>query len=242
MSTGLEWNETNLAYGNPANNYRQMLLDPDPYRLVLAKPLVGEPGLVWDYNSGATALLGAILRKVSGRPIDALAREALLEPLGIADWEWARGANGDPRAASGLRLTIRDLAKIGQLVLERGKWGGRQVVSAGWIESSSAPIMRGEGNYLFNNGRFAYGYHWWIGRSSAGGRDIEWIVGSGFGGQRLYIVPSEKLVIASYEGSYGKPLQGLAGSTALTQVLSARSKTGSNGNDAEHSDGKAPER
>jgi CubicO group peptidase (beta-lactamase class C family) len=102
--------------------------------------------------------------------------------------------------------------------------------------------MRGEGNYLFNNGRFAYGYHWWIGRSSAGGRDIEWIVGSGFGGQRLYIVPSEKLVIASYEGSYGKPLQGLAGSTALTQVLSARSKTGSNGNDAEHSDGKAPER
>jgi CubicO group peptidase (beta-lactamase class C family) len=176
-------------------------------------------------------LLGAILQKVSGHSIDALARETLLEPLGIEDWEWARGANGDPRAASGLRLRTRDLAKIGQLVLDHGRWRDQQLVPTGWIQDSTRPVMHGEGNPLFNNGKFAYGYHWWIGRSSPSGRDIAWIVASGFGGQRLYVVPSERLVIASYEGSYGKPLQGLTGSTALNQVLSSIVKNSSHRED-----------
>jgi len=119
-----------------------------------------------------------------------------------------------------LRLRPRKLAKIGQLVLQRGEWHDRQLVSAGWIEQSTAPVIPGEG-MLFNGGKVAYGYQWWIGRSSIHGRDIDWIVGSGGGGQRLYIVPSEDLVVAVTEGSYGKPLEGLSGSTAINQVLSA---------------------
>jgi CubicO group peptidase (beta-lactamase class C family) len=73
-----------------------------------------------NYNSGATALLAAMLRQASGKALDLLAKEVLFDPLGIADVEWLRYANGNPIAGYRLRLRPRDLAKIGQLVLAGG--------------------------------------------------------------------------------------------------------------------------
>jgi CubicO group peptidase (beta-lactamase class C family) len=130
MSAGLAWNEY-LPYSDPANSERRMIDAPDQCRYVLEQRIVRPPGAAYVYNGGLTALLAAILRRTSGRPVDELAKEMLFDPLGIEDIEWIRYADGTPNSVSGLRMRPRDLAKIGQAVLARGTWNGSRIVSEG---------------------------------------------------------------------------------------------------------------
>ncbi|HEX7970185.1 MAG TPA: hypothetical protein VF502_18320, partial [Stellaceae bacterium] len=118
--------------------------------------------------------------------------------------------NGGARGYGGLRLRARDLAKIGQLVLSRGAWQGRQIVSAEWIAQSTAPQINGEGIFF-------YGYQWWLGRSLIDRREIRWVAGFGNGGQRLYVVPELDLVVAVYAGAYGVPP--IVGDTVLKRYV-----------------------
>ncbi|HJU17836.1 MAG TPA: serine hydrolase [Stellaceae bacterium] len=156
-----------------------------------------------------TALLAGIVQRTSGRPIDSLARDELFGPLGIADVEWVRYADGTPNAVSGLRMRPRDLAKIGQIVLNGGVWNEKRIVSARWIEQSLAPQINGEG-------LFFYGFQWWLGRSLVERREIKWISAVGWGGQRLYIVPSLHLVVVVMAGLYDNPpLQSVVGEVVL---------------------------
>jgi CubicO group peptidase (beta-lactamase class C family) len=197
MSAGLDWNE-DLPYGNPANSERRMTEAADRVGYVLQQPLLHAPGSRYRYNGGLTTVLAAALCRGAGQSLDALARQALFEPLGITSAEWVRYADGAPVAASGLRLRARDLARIGQLVLQRGAWAGRQVVPEDWIAQSLAPQINGEG-------LFFYGYQWWLGRSFARGREISWAAAFGWGGQRLFVVPSLDLVVVILAGLYGDP-------------------------------------
>jgi CubicO group peptidase (beta-lactamase class C family) len=187
---------------------------PRPYRYLLELPLAEKPGDVWNYNSGETGLLAAVLHKASGKRLDALAQEVLFDPLGIGDVEWAaRYANGDPIAGWGLRMRPRDIAKVGQLVLDHGRWQGKQIVPEAWIAQSAAPqIDTGRGS-LF------YGYLWWLGRSLVERREVDWIAGFGLGGQRLYIVPERDLVVVVTAGLYRSPLQDQVGSTVLNHYV-----------------------
>jgi CubicO group peptidase (beta-lactamase class C family) len=97
---------------------------PRADQFVLAQPVAAQPGEVFNYNTGTADLLGIILRKVSGKRLDEFAKETLFDPLGIEDWDWDGSSGFNPAAASGLRLRPRDLAKIGQLVLQHGSWNG----------------------------------------------------------------------------------------------------------------------
>jgi CubicO group peptidase (beta-lactamase class C family) len=126
MSDGFDWDEVTPYYSNPPNTEQQMNLTPDPYRFVLERPVAAPPGERFNYNGDATALLGAILQKATGRPLDAFAREALWQPLGITEAEWMRypSGQGDVVAPWGLRLQPRDFAKVGQLFLSDGAWHG----------------------------------------------------------------------------------------------------------------------
>ena len=92
----------------------------DAYRYVLERPINAPPGHTYNYNSGATELIGAVLRKVSGKSLDTLARDELFGPLGIKDVEWnCRLPDGQPQASGALRARPRDWAKLGQLVERR---------------------------------------------------------------------------------------------------------------------------
>jgi CubicO group peptidase (beta-lactamase class C family) len=141
MTLGLEWNE-NLPYTSAANSEIAMELAPDRYRFVLERPIVGSPGQRWGYNGGATALLGRLIARGVAAGLPDYARAALFAPLGITAFDWIKGQDGTPSAASGLRLAPRDLARIGQLVIQRGRWDGRQVVPASWIDASFRPVVR----------------------------------------------------------------------------------------------------
>jgi len=146
MSAGLAWNEY-IPYSDPANSERRMMDAPDRYRYVLEQPSVRPAGAAYNYNGGLTALLAAIVQKTLGDPIDVLAKEALFGPLGIQDLEWGRYADGTANI-SGLRMRPRDLAKIGQLVLNGGMWNDRRIVSQAWIEESTSPHVHGEGLFF----------------------------------------------------------------------------------------------
>jgi CubicO group peptidase (beta-lactamase class C family) len=221
MTSGLDWPERAISLDDSANILRQGQSASDPYRFVLARPVETTPGTTWNYNSGGVWLLGLILRKVSGQPIEEFAEEALLEPLGIRNEIWGRFPNGDAVTSGGLRLRPRDLAKLGQLVLDGGVWHGRQIVSAGWIKQMIAPQSPRDCCFSFAR---SYGYLWWQGHSLIGDHDIEWVGGLGRGGQRLYVVPTLNLVVAVTAGLYiangGSPApESLAGDTALNSFV-----------------------
>ena len=169
---------------------------------------------MWNYNSGETGLLAAVLHKASGKRLDAMAQEVLFDPLGIRDIEWGEHyANGDPVAGWGLRMRPRDLAKIGQLVLDHGRWQGKQIVPGAWIAQSTAPqIDTGRGSVF-------YGYQWWLGRSLVERREVDWIAGVGLGGQRLFIVPDRGFVVAVTAGLYRSMLQDQVGITVLNRYV-----------------------
>ncbi len=193
MMLGTEWNER-LPYTDPRNSEIAMERADDRYRFVLDRPMVSEPGTQWVYNGGATAVIGRLIAKGSGRSLLAYAKTNLFAPLGITDVDWVRGRDGEYAAASGLRLRPRDLAKIGQLVLNDGRWGDAQIVSADWLDQSFRTRARLE--------RINYGYQWWLGPEGPDGP--RWIAGFGNGGQRLWINPGLDLVVVVTAGNYNQ--------------------------------------
>lgn len=134
MSLGAQWNEIGVAYDSPANDEVGMEMAKDRYRFVLDRPVISAPGKRWQYSGGATALLGRLIAKGTGRSLPDYARAALFDPIGLGRTEWVTSKDtrvfrqtgtGDvePIAASGLRMTPRDLARLGQLVLDNGgRW------------------------------------------------------------------------------------------------------------------------
>ena len=202
MSAGLKWDE-NLPYSSPDNSEIQMDYAPDPYRYVLTRPVDTPPGAVWDYSGGSAALISAVLHQATGKTEDVLAQEFLFDPLGIHDVAWVRyPSNDEPAAASGLAMRPRDLTKLGQLVLNHGAWDGRQIVSTAWIDASITPQIQGSQLYF-------YGYQWWLGRSLVNLHQVDWAVGYGLGGQRLYVVPQLDMVVLVMAGLYRSDMQGL---------------------------------
>ena len=214
MSAGLKWDE-NVPYSSPANSEIQMDEAPDPYRYVLARPIDTAPGTVWNYSGGGAALISAVLHQATGKTEDVLAQELLFDPLGISDVAWVRYAgNSEPAAASGLAMRPRDLAKLGQLVLNHGVWAGRQVVPAAWIDASITPQIQGSQLYF-------YGYQWWLGRSLVNLHQIDWAVGYGLGGQRLFIVPQLDMVVLVMAGLYRSDMQAWVPLIALNRYALA---------------------
>jgi CubicO group peptidase (beta-lactamase class C family) len=117
-------------------------------------------------------------------------------------------------------LRPRDLAKIGELVLERGNWHGRQIVSSSWIADSTTPRLSGKG-LMFDSseGITSYGYLWWLGRSPPERPERDIIAGSGYGGQRLFILSRLGMVVATTAGLYGEKSSGLTGATTLDEFV-----------------------
>ena len=196
MTPGIDWNE-DTAWMDPYNTGRAMFEAADPYPYILGREVLYEPDAKWQYNTGATQLLGAVLKKATGKPLNQFAKEALFDPLHIEDFEWSVLLNGDPAAGAGLRLRPRDAAKIGQLILNGGTWQGQRIVPEDWVKQSTKP------RFDTSWGGMRYGYQWWFGSSRLdGGTMIDWSAAIGLGGQRIFIVPAFDLVVVTTAGLY----------------------------------------
>ena len=205
MSAGLEWDES-LPYSDPRNDERRLTASADPTAYVLERPLVAEPGTTWQYNGGLTHLLAVVVEEATGTQIEEYADSVLFEPLGISGFQWQGDLNGMPAAASGLRLTARDLAKIGSLFLHEGRWDGTQIVSADWVRDSmqshiSVDTSQDPG-FVASGG---YGYQMWINELRTQRGVIELVAAVGNGGQRIMLVPQFGLAVTVYSGFYDDP-------------------------------------
>lgn len=193
MTMGFAWDET-ISYADPHNSERAMEAAPDRYRYVLSQPIVSEPGTQWVYTGGSTALLARLIEIGTGQELLAFARHRLFDPIGITTAQWIRGGDDVHAAASGARMTPRDLARIGQLVLDNGVWNGRRIIAADWLAQSFVPRVKAED--------LDYGYQWWLGRMRNG---KPWMAGFGNGGQRLFLAPHLDLGIVIAAGNYNAP-------------------------------------
>jgi CubicO group peptidase (beta-lactamase class C family) len=179
MRSGLE--------STSSRNYGRWVTSADWVRFALRRPLVGTPGQTMDYSTGNSHLLSAILTQVSKTDTRRFANEALFGPLGFAVPPWPRDPQGIYFGGNDMLLTPRQMIAFGELYLNRGRAGARQVLPAAWVDATLVP--RGRSHWSGQE----YGYGWWL-RPLAGVPSFHaW----GFGGQYIVVVPELALVVAA---------------------------------------------
>ena len=203
MRAGLEWDEGTYPYTDGRNSAVQLGTSTDWIGFVLDLPTSGVRGRDFRYNSGASLLLGGVLRSATGVATHDWARTVLFEPLEIRSHRWEVGPGGVTNTGWGLHLRPRDMARFGLLFLRNGDWDGRAVLSAEWVRSSTAPVVRLSDDWH-------YGYQWWRMPLSAqrpsGNDDIR--VAQGWGGQLIFVAPTLDMVVVSTAGDYSRTRPG----------------------------------
>ncbi len=121
---------------NVPNTGVEIYPSSDFVKLALAAELSDEPGSKFSYNNKAVNLLAGIVQVASGKRMDIYVRDEILQPLGITDFDWTLDAAGNPHAMAGLQLKAADFAKFGMLLLNKGQWESKRIVSEKWIEES----------------------------------------------------------------------------------------------------------
>ena len=190
MTDGLDWQQH--ASEDHPNNEAELESSSDVAAYVWSQPMRGIPGETFNYNSGATALLARAVKRASGKNIEEYAAEKLFGPLEINTWEWLYDNDGEPAAHFGLRLKPRDMAKIGQLVLQDGKWDGVQIVPYSWVTAMSDD----------RNRKRRYGYQWWLEEFAVGEKVAKAVVAYGKGGQTIFVLPQQESVVVLTAGHY----------------------------------------
>lgn len=205
MTAGLSWFEPS-DYTNPGNDEIRMTNSPDPVAFVLERSFASKPGDRFQYNGGLPTLLGYLLEQAYGKPGDVIAKEILFEPLGIDEFDFRANRNGLLAYASGMRLTPRDMARIGLLYLNGGEWGGKQLLPKKWVAESVTP-------HIESTWTAGYGYQWWINRFDGPDTSM-WVPSAvGNGGQRIFILGPLGMVVVITAGNYNMggnvPLSGI---------------------------------
>ncbi|MCP4727626.1 MAG: serine hydrolase [bacterium] len=176
MSSGLKWSQEE----------QDSYLDQDDYILdVLSKEPVDQPGTKFEYINANLSVFPGIIKKASGIHADEFAKEHLFKPLGITEYDWDHARqNGYPLCSGSLCLKPRDLAKIGLLMLNEGKWNGEQIISSEWIRASTEKQVDNED----------YGYLWWILKRNVDGKTVKGYFANGWGSQFIIVIPQFNLV------------------------------------------------
>ena len=179
MRSGLDWQESDAAYG-------EMYRSGDWVKFMLDKPMVELPGLRFNYCSGCSHVLSAIIQQETGQNTRDFARKTLFEPLGITQVDWELDAAGIAIGGWGLQITPRDMAKLGHLYLNKGLWDGQQIVSAEWVQAATQKYTETDSKI-----GFGYGYQWWIYPSFSA------YTAQGRYGQTIFVAPDQNLVVVT---------------------------------------------
>ncbi len=171
------------------------------WQLTLDLKMVREPGEKAVYASLQPNLIGAVMETASGRPLAELFHDSVAEPLEIKRYWLGLQPLGEPYMGGGARFLPRDFMKLGQLMLNGGKWNGRRVVSDEWVRRSTSPLVQ-----IGIKKMSGYGYLWWIIEYPFEGKTIQAFYAAGNGGQVVMGIPELDLVVAIYGGNYADPI------------------------------------
>lgn len=204
MTSGLKWREIG-SYGSFFNSETQMDISFNPVKYILHRDITAIPGTEWNYSAGNTQLLAEIIYRTSGMTIDKYADKFLFKPLGIDRYEWANLTfRHIPAAASGLRLTSRDMLKFGMLYLDSGNWKGRQILDSAWVKESFSSSVKRPDLSRFGIPAGGYGFQFWTSSYSLNNRMIDIAEAKGNGGQSIFVCRSLNLLLITTGGNYNK--------------------------------------
>lgn len=177
MTHGLDWTE-NIS--DRALNRSDNFIED-----ILALPIVDEPSTVFNYSTGASHVLSAVLTEATGMSTCEFAHTYLFEPMGIEAEFWGIDPQGYFTGGHSVSLTAREIAKIGMLYLNEGNWYGQQLVPGWWVVAGTTPRIDIGNNYA------GYGYYWWLNRIAG----YEMYSALGYGGQLLHVIPDLNVVM-----------------------------------------------
>jgi CubicO group peptidase (beta-lactamase class C family) len=192
----------------------------DWIRTVYSVPLKEVPGSKYNYCSVNAFLTGAIIENASHMPLDEFAKVTLFDPLGIQEYRWRHVPINRITGQGNLSITTRDLAAIGQLILNGGVANGRRLVGQEWIMKSLASQVA-----ISDSDPYAdfYGYMWYTKTEPLGGIAIEVHFASGNGGNKIYIVPSLHMIVAITSSAYNTNYGQRRSQDILLKILKAAS-------------------
>lgn len=190
MRSGLLWIETG-GYTGDLHSTIKLERSDEWIRFILEQPTDTSPGTKYQYNDGASVLLGKILREATGQRADEWIKERIFDPIGIKDFYWKISPDGEADTEGGLYLTTEDLARFGYLFLRGGEWDGKQIISKQWVEASTSPVVPDVAPNSDRNNS-GYGYQWWVPDHEDGITQV--FAGNGYGGQFVLVSPEHDIV------------------------------------------------
>jgi CubicO group peptidase (beta-lactamase class C family) len=161
----------------------------------LKRPVSHPPGTRFHYSNLDAHLVSLALARRAKASVAAYAQQHLFGPLGIVDFAWPTNLRGDSNGASGLSLRARDMARLGQLVLQQGRWNGRQVVPADYVARATRRQAASDLPVRSRPDLWGYGYLWWT--VATLGDELPACYAAGYGGQFIYVVPALDLVVTA---------------------------------------------
>ncbi len=201
MSSGIEWNE-HLPSTDPANSSARLRASTNRIEFILSQKMADKPGTVYNYSGASAQLLAEIVNKSTGMRIDRFTEEFLFKPLGIRNFEWMENSTGYLSAAGGLRLRSRDVAKLGLLVMNRGKWDGRQIIPQDLINDAVTPKIKASEDA--DGWKTNYGYQMFLVTFPERGKTYSLVEFTGNGGQKALIDRDNDLMVVISAGNYDR--------------------------------------
>jgi len=167
--------------------------------------LIDEPGTSFRYYGGNQIVLGGIIENSTQMDIDEFSATYLFKPLGIDSFNWwVRFESGVIEAAGGIKMTSRDMVKIGVTYLNNGIWNGKRIISEQWVEKSANSYRGNKGINVPGTDKknVGYSYSWWTKTFSDSGKGIYMFYAAGWGGQNIFIFPELNAVVVTTGGTY----------------------------------------
>ena len=206
MTPGFSWVEWGTPYSSRKNPVVGIWFsDKDPVSFILDTDIIHEPGTHYEYYGGSQVLLGEILRNATGMYIDEFSKKYLFEPLEDYTADWAvRHDNGVIEAAGGLKISPRGMLKFGVTFLNDGVWNEELIVSKNWVKKSSVSYNDDWAiDVPGSSGKdMGYSYCWWIPYFDVNGDRISAFGATGWGGQKIYVVPDLETVVVFTGGNF----------------------------------------
>ncbi len=218
MSSGLD---ADTDDDSTAGHVSRWLQRADWVSYVLQVNRVFESGSKWVYNDAGPMLCSAIIQKTTGMSMAKFAEKYLFTPLSIREYYWYKSRKGVTGGMGNLYITNMAFAKFGQLVLQKGRWGDQQIVSSDWIDKMTSLLIGVPENGPPADG---YGYFWYLGHKDIKGKRIDYAFASGNGGNKIYVIPAEEMVIAVQSSSYGTGRGHAQADSILTFLLTSLKK------------------
>lgn len=184
----------------------------------LSVPVRERPGQRYQYCSLNAFLAGACVENACSQPLDEFARRHLFTPLGIDRFEWRKGPGNRVAGQGNLRITLAAMSALGELCLNSGRVGSSRIVSAQWMERSMSSMVPISHSDPFAD---AYGYMWYTKTHEAAGKPVRVSFASGNGGNKIYVIPALKTVVAVASAAYGRPYGQRRSQQILRDVLNA---------------------